>query len=79
MKIEVGGEDLVRDSVFCPIIRFFISLNVKSLIDVFTFINEEKTRELQAMPKYAKFNKWLEANGVKHPGVDYPVAFGKQG
>jgi hypothetical protein len=49
------------------------------LIDVFTFINEEKTSELQAMPKYAKFNKWLEANGVKHPGVDYPVAFGKQG
>jgi len=29
------------------------------------------------MPKYAKFNKWLEENGVKHPGVDYPVAFGK--
>jgi hypothetical protein len=46
---------------------------------VFTFINEERTRELQAMPKYAKFNKWLRANGVKHPGVDSPVAFGKQG
>ena len=46
---------------------------------MFTFINEERTRELQAMPKYAKFNKWLEANGVRHPGVDYPVAFGKQG
>ena len=46
---------------------------------MFTFINEERTRELQAMPKYAKFNKWLEANGVRHPGVDYPVAFGNQG
>jgi hypothetical protein len=31
------------------------------------------------MPKYAKFNSWLDANGVKHPGVDYPVAFGRQG
>lgn len=31
------------------------------------------------MPKYANFNKWLTDNGVKHPGVDYPVAFGKHG
>ena len=61
------------------IIGFSFLLILKRSIDVFTFINEERTRELQAMPKYAKFNKWLEANGVKHPGVDYPVAFGNQG
>ena len=61
------------------IIGFSFLLILKRSIDVFTFINEERTRELQAMPKYAKFNKWLEANGVRHPGVDYPVAFGKEG
>lgn len=31
------------------------------------------------MPKYINFAKWLEDNGVLYPGVDYPVAFGKQG
>ena len=42
-------------------------------------INEERTKELQEMPKYVKFKEWLEANGVVHPAVDYPVAFGKHG
>ena len=31
------------------------------------------------MPKYKRFSKWLEDNGVKYPGVEYPVAFGRQG
>jgi hypothetical protein len=31
------------------------------------------------MPKYARFNAWLIENGVRHPSVDYPVAFGKHG
>jgi len=44
-----------------------------------TFINWEKTNELRALPKYQNFAKWLDENGVLHPGVDYPVAFGKQG
>ena len=34
---------------------------------------------MQNHPKYARFNEWLIANGVEHPGVEYPVAFGKHG
>ena len=42
-------------------------------------INWERTRELQAMPKYKAFKAWLEENGVFNPSVAYPVAFGKHG
>ena len=42
-------------------------------------INEEKTNELAAMPKYQIFRKWCNENGVYNPSVNYPVAFGKHG
>lgn len=44
-----------------------------------SYINWEKTRELQALPKYENFRKWLAENGVVHPSVEYPVAFGREG
>ena len=44
-----------------------------------THINWEKTEQMQSSEKYRKFNEWLVANGVEHPAVDYPVAFGKHG
>ena len=47
-----------------------------AVLDLFTYINVEKTQQLQSMPKYARFNEWLVANGVEHPSVEYPVAFG---
>lgn len=48
-------------------------------IDLLTYINEEKTKQLKELPKYKLFAKWLEDNGVIYPAVDYPVAFGKHG
>mmetsp|Transcript_41062 Transcript_41062/g.53851 ORF Transcript_41062/g.53851 Transcript_41062/m.53851 type:complete len:141 (+) Transcript_41062:76-498(+) len=42
-------------------------------------INWERTRELQAMPKYKRYREWCKENGVFNPSVDYPVAFGKHG
>eukprot|EP00347_Sterkiella_histriomuscorum_P010279 403376910 len=47
--------------------------------DLLTFIHHEKTNKLRQQEKYVNFQKWLEDNGVLHPGVDYPVAFGRQG
>jgi len=34
---------------------------------------------LQNEPKHQRFKQWLLENGVKHPAVEYPVAFGKAG
>merc|ERR1712166_773554 len=31
------------------------------------------------MGKYLDLEKWLDDNGVKRPGVEYPVAFGRHG
>lgn len=42
-------------------------------------INWEKTRELQAQPKFVNFHKWLKEHGVKGDSIEYPVAFGKEG
>lgn len=47
--------------------------------DIHHEINIERTRELQAMPKYKKFREWCDNNGVFNPSVEYPVAFGKHG
>ncbi len=56
-----------------------INSTATSLDDTLIFQNNEKTAELMALPKYKLFNQWLEDNGAKHPLVDYPVAFGKEG
>ena len=42
-------------------------------------INWEKTRELQALPKFVNFHKWLKEHEVKYDSIEYPVAFGKNG
>jgi hypothetical protein len=44
-----------------------------------TYYNVEETKRLRELPKYKLFKEWCEQNGVLHPGVDYPVAFGKRG
>jgi len=47
--------------------------------ELLTYRNEEKTAELQAQPRYKLLNDWCKENGVLHPGVEYPVAFGRHG
>ena len=42
-------------------------------------VNWEVTERLAKEPKYIEFNKWCDDNGVKHPSIRYPVAFGKEG
>jgi len=44
-----------------------------------TYYNVEETQRLRELPKYKLFHEWCDQNGVLHPGVDYPVAFGKRG
>jgi hypothetical protein len=31
------------------------------------------------LPKYQAFSNWCDENGVLHPGVDFPAAFGRNG
>jgi hypothetical protein len=54
-------------------------LNKRLEVEDMKFINWEKTRELQAQPKYVNFHKWLKENGVIYDSIEYPVAFGKAG
>ncbi len=42
-------------------------------------INWEVTERLSKEPKYVAFNKWCDDNGIRHPSVRYPTAFGKEG
>ena len=58
---------------------FKIDRHMQQDIDTLSIINQEKTEELKKMDKYIEFKKWLQENGVKHPNVDYPVSFGKNG
>ena len=32
-------------------------------------VNWEKTRELQAQPKFVEFHKWLKSHGVKYDSI----------
>jgi hypothetical protein len=54
-------------------------LNRRLEIEDMKIINWEKTRELQALPKYVNFHKWLKEHGVIYDSIEYPVAFGKNG
>jgi hypothetical protein len=47
--------------------------------DVAVEVNWEVTKKLQAMPKYIKFNKWLDDNGARRDSIMYPAAFGPDG
>ena len=54
-------------------------LNKRLEIEDMKEINWERTRELQALPKFVNFHKWLKENKVKYDSIEYPVAFGKSG
>lgn len=54
-------------------------LNKRLDIEDMKEINWEKTRELQALPKFVNFHKWLKEHGVVYDSIEYPVAFGKNG
>jgi hypothetical protein len=56
-----------------------LSESQKQDMDTLTIINEEATAKLKSETRYQNFMRWLADNGVKFPGVDYPVAFGKNG
>lgn len=48
-------------------------------IEDMKIINWEKTRELQAEPRFVNFHKWLKEHGARYDTIDYPVCFGKHG
>ena len=54
-------------------------LNKRLDIEDMRYINWEKTRELQAMPKFINFHKLLKEHKVRYDSIEYPVAFGKSG
>jgi hypothetical protein len=47
--------------------------------ELLTYRNEELTTKLKSEKKYLDLEKWLDDNGVLRPGVEYPVAFGRNG
>jgi hypothetical protein len=54
-------------------------LNRRLDIEDMKEVNWEKTREMQAQPKFVEFHKWLKSHGVKYDSIEYPVCFGKNG
>jgi hypothetical protein len=54
-------------------------LNRRLEIEDMKEINWEKTRALQALPKFVNFHKWLKEHGVIYDSIEYPVAFGRSG
>lgn len=54
-------------------------LNKRLEIEDMKEINWEKTRELQALPKFVNFHKWLKEHGARYDSIEYPVAFGQSG
>ena len=54
-------------------------MNSDHVQELLTYRNEELTVELKNQTKYVELKKWLDENGVLYPGVEYPVAFGRNG
>ena len=44
-----------------------------------SFYNKEVSESLSLQPKYVAFKQWCEQNGILHPGVEFPAAFGTKG
>jgi hypothetical protein len=60
-----------------PVLIDNFQVNLKD--DDVTKVNWEATKKLQEMPKYMRFNDWLNKNGAKRDSIIYPAAFGAAG
>jgi hypothetical protein len=64
------------------ILRACNSEEVGSNLDtaqLMSFYNEEVSSKLSQQPKYVAFKQWCDENGILHPGVEFPAAFGTKG
>ena len=64
------------------ILRACNSEEVGSNLDaaqLMSFYNEEVSLKLSQLPKYVAFKQWCDQNGILHPGVEFPAAFGTKG